>query len=564
MLDDPSSPLARAILGQMLDGTGAGVVVFDPGLRFAYVNPALARINGFPVAEHLGRTVAEVMPELDACDDVLREVLADGVPREVMASGHTRATSASERRFWHAAYHRVEQDGEVLGIIGILLEVTPAQEQQRALERAQQRLTTLDQAATRIGTTLDVDRTCRELARFLVPRLADGVTVEVVPHEPEDGTRPPAAHAVRLRRAATVSVDCLQAGIGAYGEPGPHNDYGPGTPIPGILATGRPDLVDLRPGDDPALAATTAERVPVYRAIGVRSRLIVPLTARGETVGIVVLVRVDGSPEFTPEDVVTAKDLAGRAAVAIDNAHRYTREHHIARELQQALLSRPSEPHPGIRIASRYLPAERSALVGGDWFDSIPLDDGRTLLVIGDVMGHGISAAVDMSHYATMLREEARKDPEPHRVLERMDERASRLADIRPATCLLALADARLGTYTYSGAGHLPPAYVDGSGSVELLPLTAGPPLGTGLGGYARHTAPCTTPDHTLLLYTDGLVERRDEDIDASLRRLTALGLPGHLPLDSLVDAALAALLTGDVDDDVAVIAARVRYTPPG
>ncbi|GAA4996968.1 SpoIIE family protein phosphatase [Yinghuangia aomiensis] len=564
MLDDLSSQEYRAVVEQMLAGTGAGVVVFDTGLRFAYVNPALEQINGFPLSEHLGRTVADVMPDLDAGDDILRQILADGVPREVLAAGHTRAPSDRERRFWHVSYHRIENRGQVLGIMGILQEVTDAQEQRAALERARSRLSILDRAATQIGTTLDIDTTSRELARFLVDELADAASVELIPHERDDeGRRPPASGILRLRRSATVEKPPLRRKLRLFGTPGQQHDYRPGTPIPVCLDTRQPQLVKLPPDADPAQAAPSPDRIAVYRAIGVHSLLLVPLVARDESVGVVALARVTGSPAFTDDDVVTAQDLAGRAAVAIDNAHRFTREHHIARDLQRALLSRPSAPHPGIEIASRYRPAERGALVGGDWFDSIPLADGRTLLAIGDVMGHGLTAAVDMSHYVLMVREESAHDPEPHRVLERMDARMSRLPDIRPATCLLAIADSRSFTYTYSGAGHLPPALIHDSGRVELLPLAAGPPLGTGIGGYTRHAAACTGHAGTLLLYTDGLVEHRDEDIDASLQRLTGLQLPGRAPIEGLADAILDALVTANAQDDVALIAARVHRAVP-
>jgi serine phosphatase RsbU (regulator of sigma subunit) len=272
------------------------------------------------------------------------------------------------------------------------------------------------------------------------------------------------------------------------------------------------------------------------------------------------MVRAGRSPTFSAEDVVIAQDLAGRAAISLDNARRYTHEHHIALELQRALLSGPNQPHRGMDIATRYLPSGSSALVGGDWFDTLRLSRGRTLLVIGDVMGHGVAAAVDMSHYSSMLRVVGEQQLPPHLILERMDQMMSKVAVGRPATCLLALADPSRGVFTYSSAGHLPPALLDTGNRVSLLPVPVGPPLGSGFGGYASVTVP-VRPGRTLLLYTDGLVERRGEDIDVSLGRMAALRLPAQAPLDLVLDQLLARLGADAAEDDVAVLAARLR--PP-
>jgi PAS domain S-box-containing protein len=558
VLNDASSALAQAILRQMLDGTTAGVGVLDRELRYAYVNPTLARMNGVPPEEHLGRTIGEVLPGLDAREDVLRQVLVDGVPREVTSSGHTRAGSDRERRYWHGAYHRIEDDGQVLGIIGIVLEVTDAREQQRDLEQAQARLAMLDRAATVIGTTLDMDTTCEELASFLVPALADIATVEVIPVDGTTELRPPPPGVLRLRRAAMAALPRLRERSRMFEAPGQYVDYQPGSAIPRCLESGQPIVENLPSDEALSRSAPDPQRVARYREAGIHSAMVIPLSARGAPVGTLTMVRAGGSPAFTDQDIVTAQDLAGRAAISLDNARRYTREHHIALQLQRALLSGPSHPHPGLEIATRYLPSGTSALVGGDWFDSVRLSDERTLLVIGDVMGHGVAAAVDMSHYSATLRVVADEGLPPHEILGRMDALMARVAGQRPATCLLALVDARHGICTYSSAGHLPPAVVDRRNRLQLLDVPTGPPLGTGQGGYSSFSRPCVGGD-TLLLYTDGLVERRGEDIDRSLQRLTEIQLPPDPPLDRLLDDLLEQLMRHgtDAEDDVAVLAAR-------
>ncbi|MDF3292187.1 SpoIIE family protein phosphatase [Streptomyces silvisoli] len=560
MAADPPEPLDSEVLRQILEGTEAGIVVLDTDLRYVYVNPALARMNGVPAAEHTGRTIPDVLPALEAREDVLRQVLADGIPRETTSSGHTRAASGHERRYWHGAYHRLERDGEVTGLVGIVLEVSASRQVQHDLEKARERLALLDTAATRIGTTLDIDTTCAELADFLVPVLADAVTVDVIPPEQADGAWQSPRGTLRLRRAAISVVPELRGAAAVFEGPGEYVRFRSGSAIPRSMESGRP-LVDNRfshpeGGRSPA----NAERVVRYRAAGIHSGMVVPLAARGHPIGTVTLMRAGDTPDFADEDVVIAQDLAGRAAISLDNARRYTREHGIALELQRALLSEPATPQPTVEVASRYLPAGSTALVGGDWFDTVQLSGGRTLLAMGDVMGHGVEAAVDMGHYRSMLRVLAAADLPPDQILEQLDALIIGTGTDRPATCLLAVADPERETVTYASAGHLPPAALHMDGHFELLPVPPGPPLGTGIGGYVpveRRALP-----GPVLLFTDGLVERRGEDIDRSLRRLTELAAPVDISLDALLDRVLAKLVTGTAEDDVAVLAARLRKRP--
>lgn len=187
---DIPSPLDIVALAALIDGTTAGVGVLDTRLRYLYVNPALERLNGVPAVAHLGRTVSEVLPEVDAREDLMRAVLADGRAREITSSGRTPAASGTATRYWHGAYHRLEVSGRVVGIAGIVLEVMASDEDQRLLAQAQRHLNLLDAASTRIGTTLDMDTTCAELVDLVVPGLADYATVEVFPRDVAPPVRP--------------------------------------------------------------------------------------------------------------------------------------------------------------------------------------------------------------------------------------------------------------------------------------------------------------------------------------------------------------------------------------
>ncbi|WP_328318868.1 SpoIIE family protein phosphatase [Streptomyces sp. NBC_00388] len=544
-------------LASLLGGTAAGVGVLDTELRFLYVNAALERMNGVSAAEHLGRTAGEILPELNVPMDLLREVLADGRPREVESSGRTPASDRPGVRFWQGACHRVERDGEVQGIVLILLEVRAPRRRHVEYERVSRHLTMLDTAATLIGTTLDMNTTCGELADFVVPELADVASVEVFAPEVGMSVRPPPTGVVRLRRAGLAAVPGFAEAVWQFGEPGQYADYQEGGTIPRCLATNQPVLQNLSTDAELSRSAPDPERVAVYRALGFHSVCVVPLTSRARPLGCLALVRAGDSPAFTDQDVMVARELAVRAAVDLDHARRYTREHGIALELQRALLSEPRRPHPHIEVATRYLPVGQGAEVGGDWFDVVPLSDARHLKVMGDVMGHGVEAAVAMSHYRSMVRLLAQNDTPPHVILERLDLMVERAGIERAATCLLAVVDRFRGVCQVASAGHLPPVFIDRGTGAVIADIPVGPPLGTGLGGYESVSLPCG-PGTVLFMYTDGLVERRDEDIDVSVGRLADLRMSVGGTLEGLLDEVLDRF-GHDATDDIAVLASRIR-----
>lgn len=554
---DVPTPLGLDSLAAMLGGTAAGVAVLDTELRFRYVNPALERMNGVSAAEHVGRTAAEILPDLNVPTDLLREVLADGRARELESSGRTPASERHGLWFWQGACHRFEQGGEVRGLVLILLEVKAPRRRHVEYERVSRRLSMLDTASNLIGTTLDMDTTCDELADFVIPELADVASVEVFAPEIGMSVRPPPAGVVRLRRAGLAAVPGLADAVRQFGEPGQYADYQEGGTIPLCLETNQPVLQNLSTDTQLSRSAPSPERVAVYRALGFHSVCVVPLTSRSRPLGCLALVRAGDSPAFTDQDVMVARELAVRAAVDLDHARRYTREHGIALELQRALLSEPREPHPHIEIATRYLPVGQGAEVGGDWFDVVPLSGDRHLKVMGDVMGHGVDAAVAMSHYRSMVRLLAQDDMPPHQILERLDLMVEKAGIDRAATCLLAVVDRFHGVCQVASAGHLPPVFIDRGTDAVVARIPVGPPLGTGLGGYETVSLPCG-PGTVLFMYTDGLVERRDEDIDLSVGRLASLRLPVGGTLEGLLDEVLDRF-GHDATDDIAVLASRIR-----
>ncbi|MEU9450854.1 SpoIIE family protein phosphatase [Streptomyces sp. NPDC048277] len=544
------------LLRGLVEDSAAAFVVLDTELRYLYVNPHMAQMTGLPAAAYIGHKLHEVLPHIQRSEEVLRDVLRDGRPREIVVTGRTWADSPYQVREWRCMYHRmVDSTGKVVGVAGVGLEISEPQQYVYELERAHRRLALLDSAASRIGTGTDVAETCRELAEFVVPELADAAGVELGATDTVSARRTP------TRLMAYATRPGLVTGLAALDARGELVGWPRGAGTRRNLAAGR---VWRRSGITAAQWRSLIPRWPPARACltaGVHSVLLAPLVSDGRVLGILMLARAQDSAPFSNEDATVARELAARAARALDRAVRFEREHTMALELQRALLAEPGQlqQRAGVETIARYRPADDGSLIGGDWYDVLALPDGRTMLVIGDVMGHGVEAAVAMTHYRSTLRALALAGLSPRRILQHADRMVADSGFDRVATCFLVLGDADVATLTYASAGHLPPAWLSPKGRMQLVPVPVGPPLGSGLGRYEQRVFP--ERGGVLLLYTDGLVERRGEDIDRGLERLLGLSLCPTDPLDKILDTVLARLATGS-EDDIALLAARA--VPPG
>ncbi|MGK4585609.1 SpoIIE family protein phosphatase [Kitasatospora sp. HPMI-4] len=439
---------------------------------------------------------------------------------------------------------------------------------QQALDEthaAQQRLALLNEASTRIGTTLDVHRTAHELVEVVVPRFADFTTVDLLESalEGDEHAVLPLDGPVLMRAVAVGGVDER----GALTERGAMADTS--DRVGGLSQSAELYAQSLRTGrsilvaevDEAALRriVATPERVVPSLAAGVHSYLMVPLLARGVVLGGAEFVRTVNPEPFTAADVALAEELAARAAVCIDNARLYRRERDTALTLQRSLL--PQEVHHslGLDIAYRYLPSSVISEVGGDWFDVVPLSGGRVALIVGDVMGHGIRAAATMGQLRTVARTLITIDLDPARVLRRLDEAAAAVGEGQFATCVCVVFDPLDRSCIAAGAGHLPPVVADSPGSARLLDLPSGAPLG--VGGVPFRSVHFTLPENGILvLYTDGLVERRDQDLEEGMELLRRTVADRGHTLEQTCDAVLTALTSDAVQgDDIAVIMAQAR-----
>ncbi|MEU1279934.1 SpoIIE family protein phosphatase [Streptomyces sp. NPDC005805] len=580
---------SQAIFGQ----SPFGFLLFGTDLTVQRANRRFATVFGGEAEDHRGRTVHDYLqrPEAERLDAALRHVLATGESVTDLQISGTVAGS-SERRHWSVNLYRVHGgSGRPVGVAGLGTDVTRRQIAAREAANARRNLALLNEAGARIGNSLDLETTARELLDVAVPGFCDLASVDLYQGLLTGDEAPPgqfgSAHSesygggtAELRRVAFASAvsdaplvatpDCVENGASpaAVGE------------------------VHRYPFNSPcadALRTATVRSLPGAEGSLVQSALAVPMVAHDTVVGLVQFARAKGSEPFGERDRALAVELASRAAVCIDNARLYRREHERALILQRSLLP-PGDPEAaGLDIACRYLPGTTTTEVGGDWFDVIELPGHRTALVVGDVMGRGLRAAVAMGELRTAVRTLALLDLEPAEVLSALDEIArglggpgtpsqvrrsgpaggsaprgtqqADLAEVYLATCVYAVYDPVTRRCTFANAGHLPPVLVEPGEEALLLDVPPGMPLG--VGGEPFEEVEVELPEGSLLaLYTDGLVESRDHPLDEGLQAFrAALGDPGR-PLEDVCDHVLSTLDTRHGEDDIALLMARIQGLP--
>ncbi|WP_270891690.1 SpoIIE family protein phosphatase/ATP-binding protein [Streptomyces sp. DHE17-7] len=401
----------------------------------------------------------------------------------------------------------------------------------------------------------------RKLAELAVPRFADFVSVDLFDAVLAGG-QPGSATPLSRVALSGVSEEAPLYPVGRQLR------FVASSPQGRSLNTGRP-VLEPRLGDAPGWRAQDLERSAQVLEYGVHSLITVPLRAGTLVLGVVSFWRSVKPEPFDEDELALAEELVARAAVSIDNARRYTREHSMAVTLQRSLLPRRMPEQNALDIAYRYLPAQ--AGVGGDWFDVLPLSGARVALVVGDVVGHGLHAAATMGRLRTAVLNFTSLDLPPDELLGLLDELVGRIdqdeaaddsAPVTGATCLYAIYDPVSGVCVLARAGHPPPALIRPDGTVEFPEVPAGPPLG--LGGLPFETTELRlTEGSRLVLYTDGLVETREHDIDVGLEHLRqALETAGDSP-EETCRAALDARLPDRPGDDIALLVARTRTLGP-
>ncbi|MEU6354106.1 SpoIIE family protein phosphatase [Streptomyces sp. NPDC047072] len=539
--------------------------ITDPEGRQLRANPAMTRAGGLTEADMRGRFVTEFLtgPGFSEITRQLVRVAETGVSESTEA--YVRAPGEPRAHAWAVdVFPLTDEEGRVHAVETCIRDLSE-------LHGSRNRMALINEAREHLGMSLDVAGTARELAEVIVPRFADGVAVDLL-DQVVDGEVLTAAPVgpVALRRVAFLPHSgTLSSGLA----PSELVAHPASSLVTACLLSGKPELRIL---PDPAVSRWFEEdpaHTEQLQRDGVHSLIAVPLQVRGVPLGAVLLVRNARTPElFTPDDLTVGADLAARAAVCLENARRFRRERGIALGLQRTLLPHIPGSHPAVETAARYLPASGDVETGGDWFDVIPLPGARVGLVVGDVVGHGITAAATMGRLRTAVRTLADIDLPPDELLTHLDDIVSNTADTDAATggglgempgdvgatCLYAVYDPVAGTCALAAAGHLPPILVSPKGKAHLIDVPVGPPLG--LSSLPFESTEIALPEGSVLaLFTDGLVETRDQDIDTRLEQLRGVLNRSATSLDDLSDTILDALLSTERTDDVALLLARTR-----
>ena len=546
MTRENAAPLRGDLLLQAVEGMERPLFVLDEGWRFRYVNPAGATLLSRTVDSMVGRIIWEVFPEaIDSPFELnYRAAAATGRPMTFETGHRGVAGRWVEARVWPGP------DGLALYV----LDATERRDAEEAARRADARSALLGRVSAELTGELDTKSALGRLARLVAPTLTDGCIVTVVDREGRardvGSWHADAARRPMMQRYAVVRLDSLPAA----------------SPVARALHTGTPatESVDavlqlMPPG--PARDLLTA--------LGPATAVVLPLTAEGRTVGVLTLY-FDPGRSLSEEDLETARQVAAEAGRAVARVHRQSQQAQLAEALQRSLLTDPPATG-GVDIAVRYVPAAEAARVGGDWYDAFPQQDGTPVIVIGDVVGHDTAAAAAMGQLRGLLRGIAHHSGAgPAEVLRGLDEAIADMHTDTLATAAVARLEAEPAAgrclLRWANAGHPPPILTGPDGGTTVL----GGPIGDLMLGVD-----CTVeraesvlelaPGSTVLMYTDGLIERPGSTLDEGIDRLVCLlARLARSPLEDLCDAVLEGMLHGTPRDDVAIVAVRIAAPPPG
>ncbi|WP_052091167.1 MULTISPECIES: SpoIIE family protein phosphatase [Modestobacter] len=545
---------AQDRLAELVESMAVGFIAMDEGWVLTHLNAEAERITSMPRAELLGRTLWEAFPATagTAFEANYRRAADTGQP--VTFEAHY----PEPLNIWVEVRAVPSSDGLALYFI----DITARRRERELAERAAERERLLSRIAEELSATLDADEAARRLTRLVVPAIADWCIVTLIHDEQASGDRR------ALRKVTSWHHDPeLRPAVDAYAQT--------------RLGALRDDALFVRAmatGQLQLLAENaTAQAEPMMRPGPVRdlvrqlapeSVAVLPLPGRDGPVGLLTLCTGADRGAFTQADLVTARHVAARAGVVLDNARLYRQQRSRAEGFQRSLLTPPPAPDH-LQIVVRYSPAAQAAEVGGDWYDAFLQPSGDTVLVIGDVVGHDVRAAAAMGQARTIVRAlAARAWDGPAVVLTEVERVMQTLQTEILTTAVVARVEqtpeekaAGLTRLRWSNAGHPPPMAITPDGQVHVL--DGGLPdrlLGVTPDAPRRESEVTLPRGSVVLLYTDGLVESRHEDIDHGLQRLqTVLGELAGADLDTLCDEVLGRMLPTNPGDDVALIAVHLH-----
>ncbi|MGW1887086.1 SpoIIE family protein phosphatase [Streptomyces sp. NPDC001970] len=542
-----------ALLHALFTNSRIGLHVLDPELRIVRFSTVAPGAQGMDPSDVLGRTWRDLGFVAGDAERMLRGVLDTGRPVDDFRYRGRLPNRDEEWTLSISAFRFDNAEGRPLGVAVMVVDVTER-------DRAERRLEAVYRAGETIGTTLDVFRTAQELADAATRGLADVAVVDIldaVLHGEAPAPGPPLDQ-VTVRRAG-FRVSAAIAVPGLY-EIGDVNVLRFGTPYAQALSDLRPRLVRHLDNDDAWLVRDPA-RAELLREAGAHSLMAIPLTARGVLLGMTAFYRTRGSPPFEDDDLLLARDVVTRAAVCVDNARQYTREHTLARLTQRALVPSRLPVHTAVETAYTYLPVASS----GVWYDVLPLSGARVALVAGDVSGHGMRTVTTMGRLRTAVSAFAAMELQPDELLERLHDVTGDLAQEYPAddpgqppltaTCLYIVYNPATRSCVLARAGHPPPVLARPDGTVGFVDCPQGPVLGRGLPSYTN--TELELPEGSILTLQNTGLLHGGTDGRLDLYR-EVLGDPTG-SVRELCDALVTAMLTERPDDDVLLLLARTR-----
>jgi PAS domain S-box-containing protein len=551
----------EARVARVLETMPTAFFQLDTEWRFTYVNAEAQRHLGRSQSELVGRVMWELFPDAVGSDVERRY-------RQAVESGEPVAFDASSPPpldVWYEVRAWPSPDGLAVYFV----DVTARHEAQEKLDRSARRGEVLSSVTEALASTLEATEGVSRLASLLVPRLADWCLVTLVDDansvDWRNGLRDLGwAHADPEQEATLTQYAALR--LAAMTD----SSY-----LVRALNSRTPIVMDRAAVESVAGVLVPGPAQDLVRELAPESAFIVPLAGRDRTVGVLSAFRGPARGGFSPEEQSLLVDIGARAGLALDNARLYAEQRDVSEALQRSLLTDPPRPD-GLEIAVRYLPAAEAAQVGGDWYDAFlqrGTDPTRsdTVVVIGDVIGHDVAAAAAMGQVRGLLRGIAvHSGSAPAEVVRGVDAAMETLNVETTATAVVARVEsgdpggAGGTTVRWANAGHPPPLLVTADGEVTVLTAAAGSDLLLGLDPAAvRHEHRATLPPGAVLvLYTDGLVERRTQHLDDGIAELaghlTDLTRSG-LPLEAMCDALLERMVPDHAEDDVALLAVRVR-----
>lgn len=561
-VDANASSAMLELLQAVCEQSPTGLLVFDEDLRYVLVNPQMAAMANTPAEELLGRSVRDAFPDYEALTTRVERVLATGEPLVSFdVSGTVPGEDGREHVWSLSAYRLVDANGKVLGVALASNEVTAARTLE--LERAAlaYRLELLAASGELLSGGLDEKATVDSVLTLVVPAVAEWACVHLVD---ESG-------AIRLaasRHADAGQQRWLERALQGF-EISTDQPFGAGR----VIATGRAE--ELPPMSDDTLSMLAANDSRATGGWGDSPGVVMPLTARGVTFGALSLslqpdvehkrAGVVGEAEALVARRELVSDVAARAALALDSARLYAGQHEVAVTLQRSLLPRSLPSLPGWDLAARYLPGAAGTEVGGDFYEAVIRLDGRLVFAIGDVMGRGVRAAAVMGQVRAALRGYALEGHSPATVLRRLNVMVTAMEDSSIVTCLVGILDLSNGEVELASAGHLPPVRASAAGACRSMTLdTVGPPLGV-LGAQYGPTRTRVPVGGALVLFTDGLVEAREQPVDDGIATLCSIlgdvldvSAGDAASAEEVCATAVEKMGRGDATiDDVAILAIR-------